>query len=67
MLSDKTSFKNGVAALDLSQCSRETGGTYTCTAENSAGKESSSAVLHVTGKAGPMCHAWKIPHKHQAV
>lgn len=56
MLSHKTSFKNGMAVLDLIQCSRENAGTYTCTAENSAGKQSSSAVLHVTGKAGPLRH-----------
>ncbi|XP_071319736.1 myosin light chain kinase, smooth muscle-like isoform X2 [Trachinotus anak] len=46
--SSNTSFKYGVAALDLIRCSRENAGTYTCTAENTAGKQSSSAVLHVT-------------------
>ncbi|XP_039991866.1 myosin light chain kinase, smooth muscle-like [Xiphias gladius] len=49
--SGNTSFKNGVAVLSLSQCSRGNAGTYTCTVENIAGKQSSSAVLHVTGTA----------------
>ncbi|XP_023264881.1 myosin light chain kinase, smooth muscle-like [Seriola lalandi dorsalis] len=49
--SKNTSFKNGVAVLDLIRCSRENAGTYTCTAENTYGKQSSSAVLHITGKA----------------
>ncbi|CAB1448705.1 unnamed protein product [Pleuronectes platessa] len=49
MHSSGTSFKNGVAALVLNQCSRGNAGTYTCTAENAAGKRSSSAVLHVRG------------------
>lgn len=52
MHSGKTSFKNGVAVLVLNRCSRRNAGTYTCTVENAAGTKSSSAVLHVTGKAG---------------
>lgn len=54
--SSKTSFKNGVASLSLTQCSPGDAGTYTCTAENTAGKQSSSAELHIIGKAGVMCH-----------
>ncbi|XP_053197025.1 myosin light chain kinase, smooth muscle-like [Scomber japonicus] len=46
--SRKTSFKNGVASLTLTQCSPGDAGTYTCTAENTAGKQSSSAELHIT-------------------
>ncbi|XP_060951315.1 myosin light chain kinase, smooth muscle-like [Limanda limanda] len=49
MHSSGTSFKNGVAILVLNRCSRGNAGTYTCTAENTAGKRSSSAVLHVRG------------------
>ncbi|XP_008312095.1 myosin light chain kinase, smooth muscle-like [Cynoglossus semilaevis] len=49
MLLSKTSFKSGVASLVLSHCLPENAGTYTCTAENSAGKQSCSAVLHVKG------------------
>lgn len=49
--SRNTSFQNGVASLTLTQCSRGDAGTYTCEAENTAGKRSSSAVLHITGKA----------------
>ncbi|XP_059180984.1 myosin light chain kinase, smooth muscle-like [Centropristis striata] len=45
--SSNTSFQNGVARLTLAQCSLRDAGTYTCTAENAAGKQSSSAVLHV--------------------
>ncbi|XP_067431786.1 myosin light chain kinase, smooth muscle-like isoform X2 [Thunnus thynnus] len=45
--SSKTSFKNGVASLSLTQCSPGDAGTYTCTAENTAGKQSSSAELHI--------------------
>ncbi|KAM6898342.1 myosin light chain kinase, smooth muscle-like [Lycodopsis pacificus] len=48
MHSSNTSFQNGVASLTLSQCSRGDDGTYTCVAENTAGKRSSSAVLHIT-------------------
>ena len=48
--SSNTSFKNGIAALVLSRCRHGNAGTYTCTVENTAGKQSSSAVLHVTGK-----------------
>lgn len=47
-----TSFTNGVASLALTQCVPGDAGTYTCIAENTAGKQSSSAVLHITGKAG---------------
>uniref|UniRef100_A0AAQ4QUB7 Myosin, light chain kinase 5 n=1 Tax=Gasterosteus aculeatus aculeatus TaxID=481459 RepID=A0AAQ4QUB7_GASAC len=46
--SRNTSFQNGVASLTLTQCSRGDAGTYTCEAENTAGKRSSSAVLHIT-------------------
>lgn len=55
MHSRNTSFKNGVAGLALTQCSPGDAGTYTCVAENTAGKQSSSAVLHITGKAGVKC------------
>ncbi|XP_038591011.1 myosin light chain kinase, smooth muscle-like isoform X2 [Micropterus salmoides] len=43
-----TSFTNGVASLALTQCVPGDAGTYTCIAENTAGKQSSSAVLHIT-------------------
>ncbi|XP_063749336.1 myosin light chain kinase, smooth muscle-like isoform X2 [Eleginops maclovinus] len=46
--SSKTSFQNGVSSLSLTQCKPGDAGTYTCTAENTAGKQSSSGVLHVT-------------------
>lgn len=46
----KTSFRNGVASLFLTHCSSANAGVYTCIAENAAGKQSSSAVLHITGK-----------------
>ncbi|XP_069011555.1 myosin light chain kinase, smooth muscle-like [Embiotoca jacksoni] len=46
--SSNTSFKNGVASLAVSRCSPGTAGTYTCVAENAAGKQSSSAVLRIT-------------------
>ncbi|KAF7665192.1 hypothetical protein LDENG_00149940 [Lucifuga dentata] len=46
----KTSFQNGVTSLALSQCSEGDAGIYTCIAENTAGKQSSSAVLQITGK-----------------
>lgn len=55
MPSANTSFRNGVASLALTRCSRGHAGTYTCTAENAAGKQSSSAELHMTGKAGIKC------------
>lgn len=45
---NKTSFKNGVVTLTLSQCSVADAGSYTCTAENTAGSQSSSAELYVT-------------------
>ncbi|KAM9336873.1 myosin light chain kinase, smooth muscle-like isoform 2-T2 [Symphorus nematophorus] len=45
--SSKTSFTNGVASLTVTQCSTRDAGTYICTAENTAGKQSSSAVLHI--------------------
>ncbi|XP_040923138.1 myosin light chain kinase, smooth muscle-like isoform X2 [Toxotes jaculatrix] len=48
LASGHTSFKNGVALLALIQCSQGNAGTYTCTVENTAGKQSSSAVLRVT-------------------
>uniref|UniRef100_A0A672ZP45 Myosin light chain kinase, smooth muscle-like n=1 Tax=Sphaeramia orbicularis TaxID=375764 RepID=A0A672ZP45_9TELE len=48
--SSKTSFKNGDAKLTLTKCSSGDAGTYTCVAENTAGKQSSSAALHITGK-----------------
>lgn len=49
--SSNTPFKNGVASLALTRCSPGDAGTYTCIAENTAGKQSSSAVLHITGTA----------------
>ncbi|XP_013863103.1 myosin light chain kinase, smooth muscle isoform X2 [Austrofundulus limnaeus] len=42
---------NGVATLSLTQCSHGKAGVYTCTAENSAGKTSSSGLLQITGPA----------------
>lgn len=53
--SSNTSFKDGVAGLALTQCSPGDAGTYTCIAENAAGKQSSSAELHIKGKAGVNC------------
>ncbi|KAK5611770.1 hypothetical protein CRENBAI_010143 [Crenichthys baileyi] len=44
----KTSFKNSVASLTLTQCSTVNAGEYTCMAENSAGRTSSSALLQIT-------------------
>lgn len=49
--SSNTSFKNDVASLALTRCSRRDAGTYTCIAENTAGKQSSSATLRITEKA----------------
>ncbi|XP_061563842.1 myosin light chain kinase, smooth muscle-like [Cololabis saira] len=46
--SSKVSFKNGVACLGLTECAPGNSGVYTCVAENSAGKKSSSAVLQIT-------------------
>ncbi|XP_038128593.1 myosin light chain kinase, smooth muscle-like [Cyprinodon tularosa] len=46
----KTSFKNSVASLTLTQCSTRHAGEYTCMAENSAGRISSSALLQITGQ-----------------
>lgn len=46
--SNDTSFQNGVASLCVTQCSPRDAGTYTCIAENTAGKQSSSAALHIT-------------------
>ncbi|KAM9426024.1 myosin light chain kinase, smooth muscle-like isoform 2-T2 [Pholidichthys leucotaenia] len=63
--SSKTSFKNGVATLTLTQCSPENAGTYTCTAENCAGKQSSSAVLHIS--ALKEIHRTKNHELHSAV
>ncbi|XP_029383776.1 myosin light chain kinase, smooth muscle-like [Echeneis naucrates] len=45
--SKNTSCKNSAAVLDLVECSRENAGIHTCTAENTHGKESSCAPLHV--------------------
>lgn len=42
------SFQNGAAILTLSKCLPGNAGRYTCIAENPAGKQSSSALLHVT-------------------
>ncbi|XP_030256566.1 myosin light chain kinase, smooth muscle-like isoform X2 [Sparus aurata] len=50
VLSSNTSFKNGVASLVVTQCSPRDAGTFTCTAENSAGKQSSSAALHIKAR-----------------
>uniref|UniRef100_A0A8C4GZL6 Myosin light chain kinase, smooth muscle n=1 Tax=Dicentrarchus labrax TaxID=13489 RepID=A0A8C4GZL6_DICLA len=47
--SSNTSFKKSDASLALTQCSPGDVGTYTCVAENTAGKQSSSAVPHITG------------------
>lgn len=61
----KTSFRNGVASLFLANCSSENAGMYTCIAENSAGKQSSSAVLHITGKAEVLFLInikWSLPY-----
>lgn len=44
----KTSFHNGVATLSLTACSFVDTGPYTCTAENTAGRQTSSAALYVT-------------------
>ncbi|MEQ2241689.1 hypothetical protein ILYODFUR_027946, partial [Ilyodon furcidens] len=50
----KTSFKNSVASLTQTQCSTGHAGEYTCMAENSAGRTSSSALLQITEHgAGP--------------
>ncbi|XP_051273910.1 myosin light chain kinase, smooth muscle isoform X2 [Dicentrarchus labrax] len=46
--SSNTSFKKSDASLALTQCSPGDVGTYTCVAENTAGKQSSSAVPHIT-------------------
>ncbi|KAM8730437.1 myosin light chain kinase, smooth muscle-like [Acanthopagrus schlegelii] len=48
--SSNTAFKNGVASLVVTQCSPGDAGTFTCTAENSAGKQSSSAALHIKAR-----------------
>lgn len=53
--SSNSSFENGVVSLALTQCSLGDAGTYTCIAENTAGKQSSSATLHTKGKAGIKC------------
>uniref|UniRef100_UPI0037E7F184 myosin light chain kinase, smooth muscle-like n=1 Tax=Semicossyphus pulcher TaxID=241346 RepID=UPI0037E7F184 len=50
--STNTSFKNGVASLALTQCSPGDAGTYTCIAENTSGKQTSSAVLHIRATKG---------------
>lgn len=44
----KAFFKNSVASLTLTECSTRHAGEYTCVAENSAGRTSSSALLQVT-------------------
>lgn len=44
----KTSFHSGVATLSLINCSFADAGSYTCTIENTAGRQTSSAALHVT-------------------
>ncbi|XP_055006337.1 myosin light chain kinase, smooth muscle-like [Boleophthalmus pectinirostris] len=46
--SHKTSFHNGVATLPLYSCSFADAGSYTCTVENTAGRQTSSAALYVT-------------------
>ncbi|XP_043957725.1 myosin light chain kinase, smooth muscle-like [Gambusia affinis] len=46
----RTSFQNSVASLTLTQCSTEHAGDYTCVAENSGGKTTSSALLRITGQ-----------------
>ncbi|KAI3365201.1 hypothetical protein L3Q82_010304, partial [Scortum barcoo] len=60
--SSDASFTNGVASLALTQCSPGDAGTYICTAENTAGKQSSSAELHVTAtKENPKASNYE-PH-----
>ncbi|RVE59690.1 hypothetical protein OJAV_G00190990 [Oryzias javanicus] len=44
-----SSFKNGVASLAIASCTNQNAGVYTCVAENSAGRRTSSAVLRITG------------------
>ncbi|KAM9837564.1 myosin light chain kinase, smooth muscle-like [Aulostomus maculatus] len=56
MHSHTSSFKNGAASLTVTQCSPEDAGTYTCIAENMAGKQTRSAELHVTGTATKEIH-----------
>uniref|UniRef100_A0A8C7ZLB4 Non-specific serine/threonine protein kinase n=1 Tax=Oryzias sinensis TaxID=183150 RepID=A0A8C7ZLB4_9TELE len=46
--SAESSFKNGVASLTLTRCTHQNAGVYTCVAENSAGRRTSSAVLRIT-------------------
>uniref|UniRef100_A0A3B3Z9C0 Myosin, light chain kinase 5 n=1 Tax=Periophthalmus magnuspinnatus TaxID=409849 RepID=A0A3B3Z9C0_9GOBI len=48
--SQKTSFHNGVATLALNNCSFADAGSYSCVVENTAGRQTSTAALYVTGK-----------------
>ncbi|KAF6734761.1 Myosin light chain kinase, smooth muscle [Oryzias melastigma] len=47
--SPEPSFKDGVASLAIARCTHQNAGVYTCVAENSAGRRTSSAVLRFTG------------------
>lgn len=42
-----SNFENGAACLSLTWCSPKNAGRYTCIAENPAGQQSSTALLHV--------------------
>uniref|UniRef100_A0A146P6R4 Myosin light chain kinase, smooth muscle-like n=1 Tax=Fundulus heteroclitus TaxID=8078 RepID=A0A146P6R4_FUNHE len=46
----KTSLKNSVASLSLTQCLNRHAGEYTCMVENSAGRASCRALLQITGQ-----------------
>lgn len=48
--SPEPSFKDGVASLAIARCTHQNAGVYTCVAENSAGRRTSSAVLRFTGE-----------------
>lgn len=46
----ESSFKGGDVSLVVKECLPEDAGAYTCVAENTAGKTSSSAAVCVRGK-----------------
>lgn len=50
MLFGKSSLVGGEASLVVKECLPEDAGAYTCVAENTAGKTSSSAAVCVRGK-----------------